>query len=131
MNDESKSRENQEFSRRLRLALKRSGHSSNITTFASDYNARAGALIVTVSAARKWLLGRSMPTQPRLQVLADWLDISVDWLRFGSSATPALAHQTAANVAASLLLQDLSRLEPSGKMLVRELVTVLLTVNLS
>jgi len=40
---------------------------------------------VTVHAARKWLLGEAIPTQARLQVLANWLGLSAAWLRFGDA----------------------------------------------
>lgn len=40
---------------------------------------------MTVHAARKWLLGEAIPTQARLQVLANWLGLSAAWLRFGDA----------------------------------------------
>ena len=38
---------------------------------------------VTTHAARKWLMGEAMPTQDRIQLLAEWLNVSASWLRFG------------------------------------------------
>lgn len=41
---------------------------------------------VTTLAARKWLMGEAMPTQDRIQLLAEWLNVSASWLRFGVKA---------------------------------------------
>jgi transcriptional regulator with XRE-family HTH domain len=39
--------------------------------------------MVTVNAVRKWMLGESIPTLDKLQVLADLLGVTQDWLRWG------------------------------------------------
>jgi hypothetical protein len=36
-------------------------------------------------AARSWLLGTSMPRQDHLRILASWLKVSPDQLRFGKT----------------------------------------------
>jgi len=36
--------------------------------------------------ARNWLLGKSIPMQDKLRVLADWLQVSPDELRYGALA---------------------------------------------
>jgi transcriptional regulator with XRE-family HTH domain len=38
---------------------------------------------ITPHTARNWLLGKSIPTQDKLRVLADWLQVSPDELRYG------------------------------------------------
>jgi hypothetical protein len=47
------------------------------------FNARNLKLAVSVHAARKWLMGEAIPTQVRLRALADVLQVSPTWLRFG------------------------------------------------
>jgi transcriptional regulator with XRE-family HTH domain len=66
------------------------------TALAREFNQFFGGKAITVHAARKWLLGEAIPTQDKLQALASWLEVSVDWLRFGNSLDPAA---TAATVA--------------------------------
>ncbi len=38
---------------------------------------------ITVHAARKWLMGESIPTHERLKALANLVGVSASWLRFG------------------------------------------------
>ena len=38
---------------------------------------------ITVHTARNWLLGNALPTQDKLEVLAEWLQVGPDELRFG------------------------------------------------
>ena len=42
---------------------------------------------ITSHTARNWLLGKSSPTQDKLRVLADWLHVSPDELRYGTLAS--------------------------------------------
>jgi transcriptional regulator with XRE-family HTH domain len=57
------------------------------TIVAREFNFRFVGKPITVHAARKWLLGEAIPTQDKLRALAAWLDVSVDWLRFGGAVT--------------------------------------------
>jgi hypothetical protein len=49
------------------------------------FNARNPKLAVSVHAARKWLMGESIPTQARLRELTAVLQVSPTWLRFGEA----------------------------------------------
>jgi hypothetical protein len=40
------------------------------------------------------LHGDALPTQDKLHVLADWLGISSEWLRFGDSNAPLIERQS-------------------------------------
>ncbi len=72
------------FSERLQQALRSAEYSPNSPTqLAREFNVRTGGNPVTVHAARKWLQGESIPTQEKLRILASWLDVPADWLRFG------------------------------------------------
>ena len=96
-------------------------------------------------AARKWLLGLALPTQDKLEVLARWLDVSIDWLRWGndpdgttrertssghgSAFSPALTRQNRAAYTAqeeSSLLQDWRLLEPRNQQLAKSIIELLL-----
>jgi hypothetical protein len=71
------------FSRRLISSLEILDVKASPTILQREYNIRSNQPPITSHAARKWLMGEAIPTQDRLQVLADWLNVSPSWLRFG------------------------------------------------
>ena len=71
------------FSARLILALEQTNKSTRIVDVWREFNALNAHAPVSHAATRKWVLGRSLPTQEKLRTLADWLGVSVAWLRFG------------------------------------------------
>jgi transcriptional regulator with XRE-family HTH domain len=75
--------ESQQFADRLRSALESSGVRASPTVVANAFNLRYQGRSITPHTARNWLLGKVMPTQDKLRVLADWLQVSPDELRFG------------------------------------------------
>lgn len=75
--------ESQAFANRLRLALDAAGVRTSPTVVANEFNLRYWGRSITPHSARNWLLGRAIPTQDKLQVLAEWLQVSPDELRFG------------------------------------------------
>lgn len=75
--------ESQQFAERLRTALESSGVRASPTVVANAFNLRYHGRSITPHTARNWLLGKVMPTQDKLRVLADWLQVSPDELRFG------------------------------------------------
>ncbi len=78
--------EKQGFSRRLRDSLKRAKAEAGSSTFvAREFNLRYQGSPVTAQAVRKWLSGKSLPSQDKIQALALWLEVSPHWLRFGES----------------------------------------------
>lgn len=79
--------ESQQFADRLRSALESSGVRASPTVVANAFNLRYQGRSITPHTARNWLLGKVMPTQDKLRVLADWLQVSPDELRFGRSSS--------------------------------------------
>ena len=75
--------ESQQFAERLRGALESAGVRASPTLVANAFNLRYHGRSITPHTARNWLLGKVMPTQDKLRVLADWLQVSPDELRFG------------------------------------------------
>lgn len=125
------SEEREAFSRQLRIALDNAGWKGMGPAMLAREYSRRGQGGVTVHAARKWLMGESIPTQGRLRVLADWLGVSSEWLRFGAPAPlPGQACQEAVGVADApemhALLVDIERLDAVQLRVVRELVGLLL-----
>lgn len=75
--------ESQQFADRLRSALESAGVRASPTMVANAFNLRYHGRSITPHTARNWLLGKVMPTQDKLRVLAEWLQVSPDELRFG------------------------------------------------
>ena len=75
--------ESQQFADRLRGALDGAGVRASPTLVANEFNLRYRGRSITPHTARNWLLGKVMPTQVKLRVLSDWLQVSPDELRFG------------------------------------------------
>ena len=79
--------ETQAFAERLRSALDAVGVRPSPAVVANGFNQRYWGRSITPHTARNWLLGQSMPTQDKLVVLAEWLQVSPDELRFGKAAS--------------------------------------------
>ena len=75
--------EPQAFAQRLNAALVAADVAVSPTTVQRKFNALSGDAPLSVHAVRKWIMGESIPTQRRIQVLATWLAVSPNWLRFG------------------------------------------------
>jgi transcriptional regulator with XRE-family HTH domain len=75
--------ESQQFAERLRSALESAGVRASPTVVANAFNLRYHGRSITPHTARNWLLGKVMPTQDKLRVLAEMLQVSPDELRFG------------------------------------------------
>lgn len=133
------------FSLRLREALEQRGKKPSPTTLEREFNLRYRGQPITMHAARKWLHGLALPTQDKLEVLARWLDVPIDWLRWGSNldatamgrssaghttgASPMLARQNLAAYTVqeeSSLLQDWRLLDSRNQQLVRSIIELLL-----
>ena len=93
------------FSERLRLALKGVGVRPSPTLVANEFNLRFWGKSITSHTARNWLLGKSIPTQDKLRVLADWLHVSPDELRYGTLA-PTFKAQDSGTDMSVLNMQD-------------------------
>lgn len=117
--------ERNEFSQRLRQALEQAGFSSSPSAFVREYNLRADGAVVSVHAARKWLLGESIPTQEKMQILARWLGISVDWLRFGGMQDEA-ARAGSVPEGVAQIANDLNLLGAADQEIVHDLIKSML-----
>lgn len=78
--------EKKAFSERLLQAM----HQAKIqvrspTRLTLEFNLRYTGKPVTTQAVRKWLCGEAIPSQDKILTLANWLNISTEWLRFGET----------------------------------------------
>lgn len=116
--------ERMEFSQRLQTALSKAGYAPDSPTqLARAFNARSQNRPVTVHAARKWLVGEAIPTQEKLRLLSDWLNVSTEWLRFGDGQQTLHDPETTENISVvnrveKAILKNLPKLSIEQKQII-------------
>jgi transcriptional regulator with XRE-family HTH domain len=75
---------NTQFADRLRAAMEAAGYEARPSVLEREYNLRCWGKAMTLHGVRRWLLGQTIPKQEKLEVLAEWLNISPQKLRFGT-----------------------------------------------
>jgi hypothetical protein len=121
--------EREQFCRRLADSLTAVGCPLSGTALARQFNPRADGAAVSVHGARKWLTGASFPTQERLHVLARWLNVSPQWLRYGDGPPQreaAANDPTRLPLDEVLMLNDIRALDERSREVVRDLIASLL-----
>lgn len=120
-------KEREQFSKRLNEALKRASEESNSpAALARAFNRRYPGKPVSDYAARKWLLGEAIPSQDKLRVLAQWLGVANDWLRFGDGTKPGKpVVRDESPVPDYELMRAIATLSEDHQTVVRELVAAL------
>ena len=126
--------ERESFSERLQQALKNAHYSPDSPTrLAREFNIRFEGRPITVHAARKWLVGEAIPTQEKLRMIAQWLGVPADWLRFGGAEQAANADAASGGArfesADVKLIADLQRLDEHHRQLAREFIRMLVRLN--
>ncbi len=128
--------ERESFSERLQLALKNAHYSPDSPTrLAREFNIRFEGRPITVHAARKWLVGEAIPTQEKLRMIASWLGVPADWLRFGGPEDAPVNGEGSTNGGARFesadvkLIADLQRLDEHHRQLAREFIRMLVRMN--
>ena len=128
------SNERESFSERLQQALKNAHYSPDSPTrLAREFNIRFEGRPITVHAARKWLVGEAIPTQEKLRMIAQWLGVPADWLRFGGADNAAAGGESGGGArfesADVKLIADLQRLDEHHRQLAREFIRMLVRMN--
>lgn len=85
--------EKAEFAQRLSEAMTRAGYALRPVVLEREFNTRYWGRSVTLQAVRRWLRGEAIPSQEKLQVLADWLKIEPQVLRFGEQVSHSIQQQ--------------------------------------
>jgi transcriptional regulator with XRE-family HTH domain len=126
------------FASRLRHQLQLKGKKDSPTTLAREFNLRWRGVPVTSNAVRKWLQGESMPTMDKMEVLANMLGVTTDWLRWGNEKSTSTQHPTRAGVIYALnepqpvenmektVMQDYRLLNTSNQKIVFSLMEIML-----
>ena len=79
-----------EFSARLRQAIQSAGYAVSPTVLEHEFNLRWPGRSISTQAAWSWLNNKAIPTQDKVQVLAEWLKIAPEVLRFGEGVRKSL-----------------------------------------
>lgn len=124
-----------QFSERLKREFKRLGLPlTSPTNIAGEFNKRHPGKRVVPQTVRKWLGGEAMPTQEKLLSLAEWFEVSPQWLRFGTGGRlekkggeSALPSQEEARPELAIVFDMLTRLSPANLKLAEDLVRSLLS----
>ena len=82
-----------EFSNRLRQAMLEAGYSASPSVLEHEFNLRWYGRSISNQAAWGWLNSKAIPTQDKIQVLAEWLKIAPEVLRFGEGVRHAVQEQ--------------------------------------
>lgn len=76
----------EKFSERLKFALRNAQPTLTKTSdVALRFNLRHPNEPVTQQAVHKWLNGLAIPSQDKIDTLAEWLAVKPEWLRYGVS----------------------------------------------
>ena len=124
----------QAFGKRLQAVLEKAGIDARKPVLVTrEFNRRFLDKSVTTYGVRKWLTGESIPSQDKLVVLAAWLGVSPEWLRYGpTNSTPATQLQQAVAVFEPddlVFFRSYRKLTPEYRLAVREVALTLLRVQ--
>lgn len=87
--------EKAQFAMRLKAAMKKAGFEARPAVLEKQFNSLYWGQAVSYQAARAWLQGRALPTQDKLQVLAEWLRVEPQALRYGEQAAKKIREDRA------------------------------------
>lgn len=125
MNDER-----QEFSQRLAEAMERAGYDPRPGVLHKVFNSRYSGVSVTQMTTSRWLKGKAIPEQDKLQVLAELFGVEPQVLRFGKTRKGRIAEAQAAwptgvGARERQIIDAFLALPPKRRELVGELVSAL------
>jgi hypothetical protein len=110
------------FSQRLRRAIENFDDALlSPTHLAREFNRRSRHSTIGTTAAQKWLAGEAIPHQEKLALLATWLRVPVQWLRFGEGASePTVPAKEQRRL--DKLVSDFVELSERDRLLVEKLI---------
>jgi transcriptional regulator with XRE-family HTH domain len=124
--------EKADFSERLKFCMARSLEKMRgATDLANRFNLRYQGDPVSAQTTHKWLTGRSIPTNEKLVLLAEWLKVDLHWLHYGpppsgtAQSTPkplARDEEYPASEETIELASKIEALAPHHRYLVEELI---------
>lgn len=72
------------FAERLQDAMRRAGYEPRPAVLEREFNLRSWGRTVTLHGVRRWLRGETYPSEDKVLVLAEWLKVPPQYLRFGT-----------------------------------------------
>lgn len=75
------------FAQRLTEAMEQAGFPAKGAVLEREFNQRYWGKPISLQAVCRWLRGEAIPSQDKLNVLAEWLRIEPQALRFGEETT--------------------------------------------
>lgn len=63
--------------------MERAGYEPKPSVLEREFNLRSWGKSMTLHGVRRWLRGETLPSEDKLLVLAEWLQVSPQQLRFG------------------------------------------------
>ena len=79
-----------EFSNRLRASIVAAGLQARPSVVEREFNLRWHGRSISTQAAWSWVNNKSIPAQDKIQVLAEWLKVAPEVLRFGEAVRSAV-----------------------------------------
>lgn len=123
-----------EFTQRLREAMTRAGYPASPSVLEHEFNLRWPGKSISNQAAWGWLNNRSIPTQDKMQVLAEWLKVEPGVLRFGTAVRLAVQqHKERWDEGAGYLEREtfdaFLKLPPDQRKIIREVILAFAKAN--
>ncbi len=84
-----------QFAERLRDAMTAAGYEAKPAVLEREFNTRYWGKPMTLHGVRRWLRGETLPSQEKLLVLAEWLGVPPQQLRFGSEVVQRVQQRRA------------------------------------
>jgi hypothetical protein len=116
-----------EFAERLKEAMLRAGYEPRPSILEKEFNTRYWGRAVSFQAVARWLKGMSIPEQDKLLVLAEWLRVEPQTLRFGAGTMQRVAEanqrfENAINYQDRNVFEAFLSLPPQQKNIVSEVI---------
>jgi hypothetical protein len=123
-----------EFAERLKEAMLSAGYEARPGVLEKEFNTRYWGRAVSFQAASRWLKGLSIPEQDKLVVLADWLRVEPQVLRFGADAVQRVTDsnqrfETAINYDQRDTFEAFLNLPPAQRQIVRDVILAFAKAN--
>ncbi|WP_407307559.1 hypothetical protein [Acinetobacter sp.] len=122
----SNQQEKKLFAERLNKALREAKHPIGPTYLSNEFNNRYDGQPISVQSANNWLLGKAIPNQDKLAILALWLNVSSQWLRFGDSDQTPILNVNSSDSTDLDFFFKFKRLSKSQKKLITSLIDEIL-----
>jgi hypothetical protein len=115
------------FAERLRAALLNAGYEVRPAILEREFNLRWRGKPMTLHGVRRWLIGETIPGQDKLVVLAEWLGVTPQHLRYGAEIEKRIEDQRARwehaiQVTERDVIEAYLKLPPTQRKAVREII---------